>query len=42
MKDYAQCRISISEADESERMWRNAKGVITCDFDLSGDLRREP
>jgi hypothetical protein len=35
---YLQCHASLTEGEEPERLWLDAKAVWTCDYDLQGHM----
>jgi hypothetical protein len=35
---YLQCRASLTEADEAEQVWLDARAVFECDYDLQGHM----
>jgi hypothetical protein len=35
---YLQCQASLTEAEEAERLWLDARAVFDCEFDMDGRL----
>ena len=35
---YLQCTASLTEGEQAERLWLDARAVWRCDYDLDGNL----
>ena len=36
--NYMQCQASLTEAEEAERLWLDARAVFDCSYDMDGRL----